>query len=101
MGLIYCRECGEQISETAKACPKCGAMQKGTSNRTEVKKCNWHITLLLSFFFGWLGVDRFYMGHIGLGIGKLLTFGGFLVWALIDFILILSKKVHNVEWEED
>ena len=49
--------------------------------------------LLLSFFVGYLGVDRFYLGQTGLGIGKLLTFGGCGIWALIDFILIAMKKV--------
>jgi hypothetical protein len=49
--------------------------------------------LLLSFFLGYLGVDRFYLGHTGLGIGKLLTFGGCGIWALIDFILIAMRKV--------
>lgn len=49
---------------------------------------------VLSFFLGGLGVDRFYLGHTGLGIAKLLvgwmTFG---IWPLIDFILILLRKV--------
>jgi TM2 domain-containing membrane protein YozV len=49
--------------------------------------------LLLSFFLGVFGVDRFYLGHIGLGIGKLLTFGGCGIWALIDFIMIATKSV--------
>jgi TM2 domain-containing membrane protein YozV len=49
--------------------------------------------LLLSFFLGYLGVDRFYLGQTGLGIGKLLTFGGCGIWALIDFILIATRKV--------
>jgi TM2 domain-containing membrane protein YozV len=49
--------------------------------------------LLLSFFVGALGIDRFYLGYTGLGIGKLLTFGGLGVWALIDFILIAMRKV--------
>lgn len=49
--------------------------------------------LLLSFFLGALGVDRFYLGHSGLGIGKLLTLGGCGIWALIDFILIAIRKV--------
>ena len=50
-------------------------------------------TLLLSFFLGSLGVDRFYLGQTGLGIGKLLTFGGCGIWTLIDFILIAMRKV--------
>jgi len=49
--------------------------------------------LLLSFFLGYLGVDRFYLGHTGIGIGKLLTFGGCGIWSLIDFILIAARKV--------
>lgn len=46
--------------------------------------------LLLSLFFGGIGVDRFYLGHTGLGIGKLLTCGGCGVWALIDLFLIMG-----------
>lgn len=49
--------------------------------------------LLLSFFLGTLGVDRFYLGYTGLGIGKLLTLGGCGIWALIDFIMIAMRKV--------
>jgi hypothetical protein len=52
-------------------------------------------TLLLSFFFGVLGVDRFYLGHVGVGLGKLFTFGGLGVWALIDFILVATKNVKD------
>jgi TM2 domain-containing membrane protein YozV len=51
--------------------------------------------ILLSFFLGYLGVDRFYLGHVGLGIVKLLTFGGCLIWAIIDFILIATRKVND------
>jgi TM2 domain-containing membrane protein YozV len=49
--------------------------------------------LLLSFFLGSLGVDRFYLGYTGLGVAKLLTFGGCGVWSLIDFIMIAMRSV--------
>lgn len=48
------------------------------------------IALILSIFLGGLGIDRFYIGDIGLGIGKLLTLGGLGLWALIDWFLIMS-----------
>jgi TM2 domain-containing membrane protein YozV len=53
------------------------------------------VALLLSFFLGGLGVDRFYLGYTGLGIVKLLTCGGAGIWALIDFILIAVNKTKD------
>ncbi len=43
---------------------------------------------ILSWLVGFLGVDRFYLGYTGLGILKLITCGGFAIWAVIDVILI-------------
>ena len=62
------------------------------------RKVNWVLCLLMSIFFGGLGVDRFIMGYVGTGLLKLITFGGFGVWWLIDLILIASKhKFNNVK----
>ncbi len=58
---------------------------------------DWLTTVLLSFFLGSLGVDRFYLGQTGLGIAKLLTVGGCGVWALIDFILIIMNKLPDAQ----
>ena len=51
------------------------------------------VALLLSIFVGSIGVDRFYLGYIGLGIVKLVTFGGCGVWTIIDVILIAMGKL--------
>ena len=63
------------------------------------KEVSWLLALLMSIFFGTIGVDRFIMGHVGLGILKLLTGGGFGLWWLIDVILIAARyKFSNVKW---
>jgi len=67
----------------------------------EGKKVNWILVLVMSVVFGSLGVDRFIMGKIGTGLLKLVTFGGFGIWWLVDVILVATKhKYKNVKWVE-
>lgn len=54
--------------------------------------------LILSIFAGNLGVDRFYIGDTGMGVGKLLTCGGLYVWTIVDWFLIQgATKEKNME----
>ncbi len=46
--------------------------------------------LIVSFLGGMLGIDRFMIGDTGLGIAKLLTCGGFYIWAIIDLFMIMG-----------
>lgn len=56
------------------------------------------ISLILSIVVGYLGIDRFYVGDIGLGIIKLITCGGLYIWWLVDIFLIMGKtRMKNYE----
>ena len=41
--------------------------------------------LVLSVLFGYMGIDRFMLGDVGMGILKLLTLGGCGILAVIDW----------------
>jgi TM2 domain-containing membrane protein YozV len=48
------------------------------------------ISLIVSLIAGGLGIDRFLIGDTGLGVGKLLTCGGFGIWTIIDWFMIMG-----------
>lgn len=56
------------------------------------KRYNKHLFCwLFTWFLGSLGIDRFMRGQVGLGVLKLVTCGGCGVWALIDWVICLTK----------
>ncbi len=113
---MYCRNCGRELAEQAVFCPSCGAAPTSgnkfcqncgqpTDPVAEVcVKCGVRLVTvgeksklaagLLGIFVGGLGVHRFYLGYIGIGIAQifvtLLTFGVGALWGFIEGILILT-----------
>lgn len=105
-GKNYCQECGTIVSsENADVCLSCGVKLKnmmnsimGGSEKSQL------VAALFAFFLGTLGIHRFYLGYTAIGIIQLiLLLSGFFtcgitsaivgVWALVDFILILTNKL--------
>lgn len=49
--------------------------------------------LILSIMVGGLGIDRFYLGYVGMGILKLLTGGCFGILYIIDVVNIATGRL--------
>ena len=77
---------GEEVEDYVAPVSAAPEAVDGVSNRS------WKTTFWLSFFLGYLGVHRYYVGKIGTGILYNLTFGLFGIGSLVDFIKICCGK---------
>ena len=53
--------------------------------------------ILLCFFLGSLGIHRFYLGYTLIGVIQLLTFGGFIIWAIVELIMLIIGSLKDSE----
>lgn len=101
--MIYCSDCGEQISERARECKNCGApVSGGKSGSSGGSQKSRLVFILLGIFLGAFGVHNFYAGYNGKGAAQLLItlLLGWLVipwiaveiWALIEIITVKEDK---------
>jgi len=82
----FCYNCGAETSPAAEICMKCG-VSLATARAQDVSPKSRLTLTLLAFFIGFMGIHRFYLGQPVLGIFQLLTCGGCGIWSFIDFII--------------
>ena len=92
----FCANCGQPVNPGAAICTSCGAAVKAAvaANGEQKSKLT---AVLLAFFLGGIGIHDFYLGYTKWGIIKIVLtvctgFGGS-IWALIDFIRLLTGSI--------
>lgn len=91
----YCVECGSVIRALAEICPKCGVRQPiSTGFGSSCGDKNRLAAGILALLLGGIGVHKFYLGSVGMGIVYLLFCwtGIPAIVALIEGIVYLTQS---------
>lgn len=67
------------------------------ATETELSEKKILPVFLLCFFFGALGIHRFFVGKTGTAVLQILTLGGLGIWVAIDLILIIIGSFTDKE----
>ena len=85
--MIYCAACGEQISSEAISCPKCGQPNASRMAHTIPGKSRVSAGVL-ALLLGGIGVHKFYLNKVGLGLLYL-----FFCWTFIPVIIAFVEGI--------
>lgn len=84
----------DQVENTPTAAPQTKPGKKLPRQR------HFLAVFFFSFMWGTWAVDRFYLGKVWTGLLKLITFGGFGLWTLIDFVIIMTGHMKDKQGRE-
>jgi hypothetical protein len=109
---MYCSSCGKEVPPGSPFCPNCGAPQSGqatpppppqysqppqyqySQTAPGYEQKSKIVAGLLGILLGGLGIHRFYLGYVGIGVVQIVvtivTFGLGSLWGFIEGILILT-----------
>ena len=80
MANVFCTNCGNSISDQAVACPQCGHPNAAQTQQSNAQYSSGYagspknrvVAGVLGILVGAIGVHKFYLGKVGLGILYLL-----------------------------
>ena len=94
---MYCSSCSSVIKKLAEICVHCGVRvggQAGQTSQVEYSEKSRVAAGILGILLGGLGIHRFYLGSIGIGIVQIvvtiITFGFGGLWGFIEGIMIIA-----------
>ena len=93
-GTAFCANCGAHVNANAVACLSCGC-KIAPENAKQFNGQDKLTVALVCFFLGGLGIHNFIMGETKRGILKIVLTvlcGIGWIWALIDFVKILTDN---------
>ncbi|MHA1516420.1 MAG: NINE protein [Candidatus Heimdallarchaeaceae archaeon] len=104
-GVKFCANCGKQIQEPTQQQPVQQLMQQQqqvvvVQQPMQQQPPSPHsrgVALILCIFLGYLGLHRFYVGNVGMGIVYLFTLGIFGFGPFIDFFSILFGSFRDIQ----
>lgn len=92
-GKGFCQHCGAATDPAAEICVTCGVRLASEEAKSKIAAGVFGLLL------GGLGVHRFYLGYVGIGIAQiivtLITFGVGALWGFIEGILILTGSMNK------
>ena len=109
-GVKFCANCGKQIQEATQQQPVQQPIQQPQAQPVVVvvqqqpvyaqlppSPYSRAVALLLCIFVGYLGIHRFYVGNVGMGLVYFFTLGIFGFGPFIDFFSILFGSFRDIQ----
>lgn len=92
--MSFCQNCGNEVKEGQAVCLKCGFGIANNKSADSIGsdlangKHNKYVAVVLALLLGGLGIHKFYLGQIGLGILYILF-----SWTFIPMLISLVEAV--------